>query len=214
MQLPPLPLQVLGEVENIEEMAQTRLSFCWSTHGLNIPKAIRILSSCVVQVFDAQARYYVSLPDCSERWLELLESNTRAVAIGFCSAKGLTGLASQEYEQIDYELRGALTGPFQKWLENLLQVKSSAVIQQASEGEPQHEVSLPAEVARRKKQLEDYKTATGQPSNRSIYTAKNSGVHKPEFYAYLSGELPETSQMFKNFERFLRDKKKPIPKAK
>jgi len=83
--------------------------------------------------------------------------------------------------------------------------------------EPQSQSETPwtidvVEIDRRRKLFSEYKSATDEPSNLSIYTAKNSGVHKPEFYAYLNGELPATSEIFKNFERFLREKKKPLPR--
>ena len=68
------------------------------------------------------------------------------------------------------------------------------------------------EIDRRTQLLTEYKAATGNPSNRSIYEARNSGIHKPEFYAWLRGELAFESATTRSFERFLRDKKPPIPK--
>lgn len=67
-------------------------------------------------------------------------------------------------------------------------------------------------VARRMGLLSEYKSATKNPSNRRIYTAKNSNIHKPQFHEWLKGLLPETSQTCINFERFLREKKPPIPR--
>ena len=60
--------------------------------------------------------------------------------------------------------------------------------------------------------LSDYKAATGQPSNKRIYQASNSTIHKPEFYEWVRGELPSASETTRNFERFLREKKPPIPR--
>ena len=71
---------------------------------------------------------------------------------------------------------------------------------------------LDGEIARREKLYAEYKAATGKPSNRSVYEAKNSGIHKPQFYAYLKGMLPLDSLTCVNFERFLREKKKPVPR--
>ncbi len=59
--------------------------------------------------------------------------------------------------------------------------------------------------------LAEYKRKTSA-SNRSIYQARNSGINKPEFYAWLSGELPETSKTTIKFEKFLLSSKSPIPK--
>jgi hypothetical protein len=62
--------------------------------------------------------------------------------------------------------------------------------------------------------LDEYKSAkgVGNPSNKRIYEARNSGIHKPQFYEWLNGQLSPDSTTTLNFERFLRDKKPPIPK--
>jgi hypothetical protein len=66
------------------------------------------------------------------------------------------------------------------------------------------------ETDRRSKLLAEYKAATCNPSNRQIYEARNSGIHKPQFYQWLKGKLPSDSATAMNFERFLREKKAPI----
>lgn len=68
------------------------------------------------------------------------------------------------------------------------------------------------EVARREQLLADYKAATDNPPNTKIYSARNSGIHKPQFYEWVRGELPASSQTAINFERFLREKKPRIPR--
>jgi hypothetical protein len=67
-------------------------------------------------------------------------------------------------------------------------------------------------VDRRKRLLNEYKTATGKPSDKSIYEARNSGIYKPQFYEWRDGRLPDDSATTKNFERFLSEKKPPIPR--
>jgi hypothetical protein len=69
-----------------------------------------------------------------------------------------------------------------------------------------------SKVQRRAKLLEEYKAATNNTSNKRIYEAKNSGVHKPEFYRWINGELPSGSSTAMNFERFLQAKRPPIPR--
>lgn len=64
----------------------------------------------------------------------------------------------------------------------------------------------------RRELLSEYRKASGDPSHRKIYTARNSGINKPEFYAWIRGELPDTSKTTIKFEKFLRSKKRPIPK--
>jgi hypothetical protein len=67
-------------------------------------------------------------------------------------------------------------------------------------------------VSKRRHLLSEYKLATGNPSDHKIYSAKNSPIHKPEFYDWINGKLPATSQTAINFERFSMEKKDPIPR--
>jgi len=82
-----------------------------------------------------------------------------------------------------------------------------------NESQP-HETPISAadEKIRRERLFADYKEATGNPSNKRIYEAKNSGIHKPEFYEWLNGRLPVDSATAINFERFLKLKKPPTPR--
>jgi hypothetical protein len=75
----------------------------------------------------------------------------------------------------------------------------------------QTEATEPAstEVERRAKLLEDYKLATKIASDRKVYQARNSGIHKPEFYKWRKGTLAPDSATAINFERFLREQKPP-----
>lgn len=73
-------------------------------------------------------------------------------------------------------------------------------------------VDRESEIERRQKLLADYKLATGDPSDYSIYKAKNSGIHKPQFYQWRKGTLSSRTKTAQNFERFLQEKKPPIPR--
>ncbi len=68
------------------------------------------------------------------------------------------------------------------------------------------------EIGRRKRLLAEYKAATHNPSNKKIYEARNSGIYKPQFYQWLDGTLSAHSATAVNFERFLTNKKPPIPR--
>jgi hypothetical protein len=72
--------------------------------------------------------------------------------------------------------------------------------------------SADQEKDRRRSLLREYKAATKEPSNKRIYEASNSGLHKPQFYEWINGTLPTDSATTINFERFLRLKKAPIPR--
>jgi hypothetical protein len=69
------------------------------------------------------------------------------------------------------------------------------------------------EVTRRADLLAAYKQATNNPSNKRIYEARNSGIHKPQFYEWVNGKLPANSETTRNFERFLEEKKPPIARS-
>jgi hypothetical protein len=66
-------------------------------------------------------------------------------------------------------------------------------------------------IAQRRALLQAYIAKTGA-SLHKIYTASNSGIHKPEFYKWRDGTLPNSSSTTINFERFLRSQKPPIPR--
>ena len=72
---------------------------------------------------------------------------------------------------------------------------------------PSPELSL---VEQRKALLDAYKAKTGA-SHKQIWEGK-SGIHKPEFYDWVNGKLPGKSQTAQNFERFLREGKRPTPR--
>jgi len=71
---------------------------------------------------------------------------------------------------------------------------------------------LEKEIERRKNLLADYKAATGNPSDYRIYNAANAGIHKPQFYQWRKGKLSARTKTARQFERFLREKKRPIPR--
>ena len=74
----------------------------------------------------------------------------------------------------------------------------------ARDAEPALDVQ--AELQRRRELLSTFKQATGVKSNKHIYEHRKSSIHKPEFYKWLNGKLPSTSETAKNFERFLTQK--------
>ena len=95
-----------------------------------------------------------------------------------------------------------------------ISTKTPAPIAESNEAPPNQPPPIPgtSETERRKALLAEYKAATGDPADYRIYNARNSGIHKPEFYQWKKGVLPKDSGTTKNFERFLREKKIPIPR--
>jgi hypothetical protein len=94
-------------------------------------------------------------------------------------------------------------------IRNRLTIPAPAPKDDGSSGASDHDTD---EINRRNRLLIDYKAATGDPPDYRIYNAKNSGIHKPQFYQWKNGKLPRKSETALNFERFLCDKKPPIPR--
>lgn len=85
------------------------------------------------------------------------------------------------------------------------------IAQEAIENPMTETPSAEGIVEQRERLLSEYKAAAGNPSNKRIYEASNSGIHKPEFYQWKRGELPTNSRTTIGFEAFLKAKKRPIP---
>jgi len=111
------------------------------------------------------------------------------------------------WEQIRFEVSGLLSEDYPA-----IKVIPSNPI--ADEPPTTSELAETDEVKRRRALLETYKAAAHVQSNKRIYEASNSGVHKPQFYQWLSGVLPADSSTTKNFERFLREQHQPIKRRK
>ena len=82
--LPPLPFDVLREVQNTEEYARRALSICAERGSMsfNVEQATRLLRTCVVTVLDLQIEYYASLPSYHSEWIKELMWKTVDSAIG------------------------------------------------------------------------------------------------------------------------------------
>jgi hypothetical protein len=78
------------------------------------------------------------------------------------------------------------------------------------EGKSVEAGSIEQIVENRRKLLEDYKAATGVRADQRLYTAENAGIHKPQFYEWRDGRLPDKSKITRRFERFLKAKRLPV----
>jgi hypothetical protein len=102
------------------------------------------------------------------------------------------------------------TGPKPSALPTMYQAQADAGGEQQPPAQVADE-SPEGERTRRATLLSAYIAATGA-SHKKIYEAKNSGIHKPQFYEWLNGELPASSKTTKTFETFLRSNRRPIPR--
>ena len=136
---------------------------------------------------------------------DVIEQTIPDIAVAFFSKTGGRFFTLRSKTEMDRQ-KEAMEGPINEW-------KGKAILKRlrhepSEDYEPATDGSN--ETLRRRKLLETYKEFTGA-TNRQIYQGR-SGIHKPEFYAWLKGKLKGTSETAQNFERFLREKKSPIPR--
>jgi hypothetical protein len=127
-------------------------------------------------------------------------------------------LGGPHSENLERRLRVLLEARIGYWEAAAMQAAERGQKDSAPAHAPEPEVRRglagePDEVVRREHLLAEYKKGTGNPSNKRIYEAKNSGIHKPQFYEWLRGELSPDSETTINFERFLAEKKAPVPRT-
>lgn len=106
-----------------------------------------------------------------------------------------------------YLIASECHGAILEWKGKLLRLTAKGTAAKKPKNATANDVS---ELERRGKLLDDYVKRTGA-SHKSIYEG-NSGIHKPQFYQWRRGKLPRSSATAKNFERFLRDQKAPVPR--
>jgi hypothetical protein len=99
-----------------------------------------------------------------------------------------------------------LKGPAEQWRGKTLLRYGNPDAPAASAGTSDQVVPSRAEL------LAEYKQRTGVRTNAAIYNAKNSGVHKAEFYSWRSGKLLATSATAISLENFLRAGERPKPR--
>ena len=104
---------------------------------------------------------------------------------------------------------------FQRAMENRVVAWQAEYLLRFGESVPTAELPRTlAEIKRIRAELfADYKRRTGVRTKAAIYTAKNSGVHKAEFYEWLNGMLLDTSATARNLETFLRSDALPVPRV-
>ena len=75
---------------------------------------------------------------------------------------------------------------------------------------PKAPAALPSDKDFRARLLKWYLQNTGV-TRYQVYTASNKPCHKPEFYKWVRGDLPDDSATTKNLERFLTNLERPRP---
>jgi hypothetical protein len=85
--VPPLSLEALKAVQQIEAYARPALLGCDGLYRFNIEKGMRILRTCVIEVFDCQIDYFKTLSFYDPRWGEMIVKPTIDSALGLYERK-------------------------------------------------------------------------------------------------------------------------------
>lgn len=185
-----------------------------ATVPLNSPERL----DWILRVLDAQiepALEYIADRHYHDAFEMLIWGLARRAWQDFAYYEGIEPTSDNQYMyRINMRVRYWQRQGLRRLEELQAQVPSTVSLENRAERPSESPKEIEAVIERRKAMLSEYKAATGHPSSRRIYTAKNSGIHKPEFYDWVKGILPDDSSTCENFERFLKERKPPISRPK
>jgi hypothetical protein len=216
LRLPPMPLPILKKIQEIETWTRKALADCGfpGFERLDNWKALEAMRTALIADLDVRIGYFETLKDYEWDWTgDILSHATASVLACFPNSLYVKEAddGAAEYEGNSQFLDALIHTGREYAVERRLATESSKPVA-AAEGKKVQRVSQ-TEIERRAKLLAEYKSATGNPSDRKIYLG-NSGIHKPQLSEWKSGTLPVESATTQNFERFLAAKKRPIPRLK
>lgn len=179
-------------------------TYCLDGDGscYDMQRARDYMRSYACSIFDLLVEAYRQKINPAD-WREEIANESAAIVLTVWKQTGAIVDPKWWKETVDRALDQHVGRPFRKQ-----ESSPPAVVSQLGAETPTGEESL---VDRRAAMLAAYKANTGA-SNRKIYEASNSGIHKPEFSKWRRGLLPDSSATTRNFERFLREQRPPIPR--
>ena len=202
--VPPLSLEALKAVQQIEAYARPALRECDSVYRFNIEKAMRILRTCVVEVFDCQIDYFKTLSSYDPRWGEMVVESTIASALGLISS------VSFDYTGVRRELNDTLSAHISQRADVGTQPQVSYA---ASESDSP--LMVMAKTAARRAQQQVFapippQTTESRTETRGVYSPaavekveaymKKHGLNYTEF-ANKAGTSDKTLRKFRNTKR-------------
>jgi hypothetical protein len=225
--LPPWAPLEISKRDYQEGKLDVALRLCWSGGYFDEQRALDLLRSYAIVIFDLELDVYRTRSWYSPKWISAImkESLQR---VEQCFSLHCNG-DPREHRQVlvntvflHIKTHPTLAHVF------LSSLKESPLLMMVRDAQSQVEIKTPdmpsheslvvqidqddGLAKRRAALLAGYKEHTGDPSNKKIYEASNSGIHKPEFYQWLNGKLLDTSRTTKRFEDFLRSKRKVVPR--
>jgi hypothetical protein len=239
--LPPLTPAELSSRDFQEMKLNGELSGCWHGEDSDVRRALDLLRTYVVVIFEMQLKVYRAHSSYSTLWIpKIMEESISRVArcLRNHSNDSPSNLLQVLGDTLLYHMRthpmlvnhadlmrtfppppllgnqasgyAASESPLLMYVQE--QQMAAAQIPENASGKSTQAAPDLSEAERRANLLAEYKKATGNPSNRKIYMAQNSSIHKPEFYQWKNGNLPANSRATMRFEAFLKSRRKPIPR--
>jgi DNA-binding XRE family transcriptional regulator len=186
--IPPLSLSVLEDVEDVERYARNALRSCNDTFKFNRDKAMNILRTCAVEVFDTQIAYYSSVKNFTEDWVPWIGHTVIGSAMGLITA----ALRDEDYE----------------WLENVLYETINAHFEARDSAKSEKPSSKSQTVKGISSQIDDLR-------NECRMTVEDLAdaldVTPRSIYRHLSGEADPRSRQIAAYEKLFSEKlAKPI----
>jgi hypothetical protein len=231
--LPPLTPKEINARDDQENLLNTGLSECWRGEKFDEERAEKLLRAYAIEIFNTISAFYRKKNGFQPEWFPDIvnEAVFRAKTVySRHRSYGLSQVVDMMKDTVTEHLRNISTTE-RGWSElirafptrstliephpdgsPLLQV-AKAQVRQSATPNPQPE-AMPSDgtvIDRRAALLSEYIRATGA-NDYQIYNAQNSFIHKPEFYQWKKGKLPEKSKTAKKFEAFLKAKRRPIRK--
>jgi hypothetical protein len=212
VELPNLDSSVLEDRDYIELILRRNIVSCLRGNDLDEERAAHFLRDAVKKMFDLQLSAYKQYRRYDNSWI---------IEIASVSVNRVVDIAPRKSNAYFAKTQKLLITTLVDHVEDSLSPKEfAAAFPEIYESRKTASPSIAASslhppqetlVQERAALLEAYKDKTGA-SNRQIYTASNSGIHKPQFSQWRRGLLPSTSATTINFERFLRNLKPPRPR--
>lgn len=235
--LPPLTPKEIEHRDYQENLLNRGLSECWRAQDFDAERAEKLARAYVIEIFNTIRTFYRMKVGYRAEWLPEIvhEAVYRTLtvykghrALGISQMGNiardtvmdyLRNTSNSEHARSEFNIAFMLTqipapqpddAPLLRMAKE--EARRTLTPNPQLEAVPVPDANNGTVICRRIALLDEYKRATGA-NDYQIYNAQNSPIHKPDFYHWKNGKLPEKSKTAKDFEAFLKAKKRPIRKS-
>jgi hypothetical protein len=189
--LPPLPIETVVEIENLELFASGVLDRCGRWPSFNTEKASRALRACALQVFAKHCNYYLRLPGFCPAWQrEIIE---RVIA----GLGGLIGIRAENPEKETISL--AMRETIEAFVSGNLQLSptkaAAGSVKESVENAPDNRALIDNFLLK----MAD----SGRPTKRNEIWFAAGYADATEFERFQRGAKPPNQKAARTFRRIL-----------